>query len=103
MISKVDANGDGSIDRNEFQTLIMPILLNEIVAADEAAEHYRSIFLQADLDYSGFLSVDELFSVLLNQGVDINRQELVDLLIDFDHDGDAKLDIDEFVALMTSG
>jgi Ca2+-binding EF-hand superfamily protein len=40
--------------------------------------------------------------VLLKTGVDITRVELMELLIDFDHDGDAKLDIDEFVTLMTS-
>ena len=73
MIKSVDANGNGAIDRDEFQQLMMPIVLNEMVSSDESIEQYRSLFLEADLDYSGYLSVDELYSVLLKTGVDITR------------------------------
>jgi Ca2+-binding EF-hand superfamily protein len=52
---------------------MMPIVLNEMVGSDESIEQYRALFLEADLDYSGYLSVDELYSVLLRTGVDITR------------------------------
>lgn len=48
-------------------------ILNEIVSADDNIQKYRDMFLEADLDYSGYLSVDELYSVMLKQGVDITR------------------------------
>lgn len=65
MIAEVDENNDGEIDIHEFEKLMKDRILSEMVSADDNIQKYRDMFLEADTDFSGFLSVDELYSVLL--------------------------------------
>ena len=58
------------------------------------------MFKDADTDYSSFLTVDEVYTVLLKKGIDLSHEELCELIAEFDVSGDGKLDIDEFVAMM---
>jgi len=84
MILSVDFDKDGKISRQEFSTLMLPILLDELVAADDQLEDMRAKFIEADTDYSGFLSVDEFYVCLLNMGADVTRQEVVNMFSEFD-------------------
>lgn len=61
------------------------------------------MFLEADIDHSGFLSIDELYSCLRKSGISIDHQELIELMQEFDNDKNMQLDIDEFIAMMTMG
>ena len=58
------------------------------------------MFRDADTDYSGYLTADEVYTVLLKNGIDLKYDELIELMEEFDVSGDAQLDIDEFVAMM---
>ena len=60
------------------------------------------MFRDADTDYSGYLSIDEFYTCLLKNGIDLSHEELLELMNEFDVSGDAQLDIDEFVALMNT-
>lgn len=60
------------------------------------------MFKDADADYSGYLTADELYTVLIKNGVDLSYDELIELIQEFDVSGDAQLDIDEFVAMMNT-
>ena len=60
------------------------------------------MFKDADTDYSGYLTADEVYAVLLKNGVDLAYEELIELMNEFDVSGDAQLDIDEFVAMMNT-
>ena len=61
------------------------------------------MFLEADIDHSGTLSVDEIYSVILKIGAEVSMEELIELMNEIDVDRDGELDIDEFVALMNMG
>ena len=75
-----------------------------LLEQDDQVEEFRNMFRDADTDYSGFLTADEVYTVLLKRGIDLTWEELIELISEFDVSGDAKLDIDEFVAMMnTSG
>ncbi len=63
---------------------MLPILLDELVAGDDQIEDMRAKFREADKDYSGFLDVNEFYTCLLNMGVDVTRQEIVNLFTEFD-------------------
>lgn len=59
--------------------------------------------MDADIDHSGTLSIDEIFNVLLKMGAEVTMEELIELMNEIDVDRSGCLDIDEFVALMTLG
>lgn len=103
MIASVDDNNNGSIDREEFGKLMRPIILDMLLSAEDNIEKTRALFKEADVDYSGFLTADEVWNVLLKQGIDISFDELCELMEEFDMDGNMGLDIDEFVAMMNLG
>lgn len=63
---------------------MLPILLDELVASDDQLEDMRAKFIEADTDYSGFLSVDEFYICLMNMGADVTRQEVVNMFTEFD-------------------
>jgi Ca2+-binding EF-hand superfamily protein len=69
---------------------------------DDRVEDFRAMFRDADTDYSGYLSADEVYTVLLKNGIDLSFDELCELINEFDVSGDAQLDIDEFVAMMNT-
>ena len=81
---------------------MMPEMEGRLVDQDDRIEDFREMFRDADSDYSGYLSADEVYCVLLKNGVDLSYEELVELMNEFDVSGDAQLDIDEFVAMMNT-
>jgi len=103
MIASVDIDKNGKIDIQEFEELMKPILLDKLLASEDNLEATRALFREADVDYSGFLTADEVWNVLIKQGVDIGFEELCELMDEFDMDGNMGLDIDEFVAMMNLG
>lgn len=38
------------------------------------------MFRDADTDYSGYLSVDEIYSVMLKKGIELTYEELIELV-----------------------
>eukprot|EP00353_Schmidingerella_taraikaensis_P013099 CAMPEP_0185572746 /NCGR_PEP_ID=MMETSP0434-20130131/4621_1 /TAXON_ID=626734 ORGANISM="Favella taraikaensis, Strain Fe Narragansett Bay" /NCGR_SAMPLE_ID=MMETSP0434 /ASSEMBLY_ACC=CAM_ASM_000379 /LENGTH=151 /DNA_ID=CAMNT_0028188727 /DNA_START=1530 /DNA_END=1982 /DNA_ORIENTATION=- len=102
MIKTVDKDGDMRVDLNEFSALMRPEMQNRLLEQDERIEDFRAMFKDADTDYSGYLSADEVYTCLLRNGIDLTYEELLDLMAEFDVGGDAQLDIDEFVALMNT-
>ena len=81
---------------------MMPEMEGRLVDQDDRVEDFRQMFRDADSDYSGYLTADEVYCVLLKNGVDLSYEELVELMNEFDVSGDAQLDIDEFVAMMNT-
>lgn len=74
----------------------------ELLAQEDNVEDLRLKFLDADIDHTGALSVDEIYGVLLKLGAELTLDELIELMHEIDVDRNGCLDIDEFVALMTS-
>ena len=75
----------------------------EILSNGDELYDLRQMFMEADEDYSGFLTVDELQKCLTNLGANVSLEEVEKLLTEVDFDKDAKLDINEFIALMKLG
>lgn len=74
----------------------------ELLSNEDNVEDLRLKFLDADIDHTGTLGVDEIYGVLLKMGAELTMEELVELMHEIDVDRNGQLDIDEFVALMTS-
>ena len=73
----------------------------ELLSLEDNVEDLRAHFLDADVDHSGTLSVNEIYAVLLKMGADLTLEELIQLMNEIDVDRNGSLDIDEFIALMT--
>lgn len=81
---------------------MMPELTSRLLEQDDRIEDFRAMFKDADTDYSGHLTADEVYTVLLKEGIDLDYDDLIELMNEFDCDNNAKLDIDEFVAMMNT-
>ena len=81
----------------------MPLMEDELLSQEDRVEDLRSKFLEADVDYSGFLSVDELWGLLHKMGADVTTEDVVLLMNEIDVDRDGQLDIDEFISLLSLG
>jgi Ca2+-binding EF-hand superfamily protein len=102
MIEK--AGGDESgIGKKQFKGIMLPIMQDQLLSQEDNIEDLRLKFLEADVDGSGALSVDELFAALKKSGAQVTCEDIVQLVTEIDVDRDGELDIDEFVALMTHG
>ena len=77
LISSVDDNNDKVIDRTEFQTLMLPEMQRRLLEQDDRVEDFRGMFKDADTDYSGYLTADEVYTVLLKNGIDLKYDELI--------------------------
>jgi Ca2+-binding EF-hand superfamily protein len=67
--------------------MMLPKMLEDLLKQEENVEDLRAKFLEADVDQSGTLTIDELYSVLLKMGVDnINHDELRALMAEMDAD-----------------
>ena len=81
----------------------MDLLIDKVLTTQDTTDELRKNFKEADTDYSGFCTADELYGLLIKKKIDVKFNELIDLMAEFEVDGDGKLNIDEFIALMTCG
>jgi len=82
---------------------MLPRLKEELLAQDDNLQDLRNLFLEADVDHSGSLSIDEVYNVIRKMGAELKMEELIELMNEIDIDRDGELDIDEFMALMNMG
>lgn len=100
MIEKIDANCDGCVDINEFGELYRSIM-NERDEEDDMKEAF-DVF---DQNGDGFISVDELRSVLVSLGVKQGRtaEDCKRMIMKVDVDGDGRVNYKEFRQMMKGG
>jgi Ca2+-binding EF-hand superfamily protein len=96
MIREVDKDGSGSIEFNEFLTM-MAKRMSEITPEEELLEAFR-VF---DKDGSGTISVDELREVMKNLGENLTTEELEEMIKEADSNNDGAIDYSEFVKLLS--
>ncbi|XP_047982786.1 calmodulin-like protein 3 [Salvia hispanica] len=100
MITRVDVNGDGCVDIDEFSTLYQTIM-------DERNEEedMKEAFNVFDQNGDGFISVEELGSVLASLGLRQGRgaEECEKMINKVDADGDGRVDFNEFKQMMNAG
>ena len=96
IINDVDANGDGTIDFDEF-LYFLTRNTNEQEKEDELYEVFR-IF---DQDGNGLVSPSELKLGMMNIGERMTDQEVSDLIREADLDGDGHINFKEFCKIMS--
>ncbi|KAL8483088.1 hypothetical protein ACS0TY_025949 [Phlomoides rotata] len=100
MIDKVDVNGDGCVDIDEFGTLYQTIMDER-----DEEEDMREAFNVFDQNGDGFITVDELKTVLASLGLKQGRaaEDCKKMIMRVDEDGDGMVNFTEFKQMMRGG
>ncbi|KAJ4730354.1 Calmodulin-like protein [Melia azedarach] len=100
MIEKIDVNGDGYVDMNEFGGLYQTIMDER-----DEEEDVREAFNVFDQNGDGYITVEELRSVLMSLGLKQGRtvEDCRKMIKIVDVDGDGMVDFNEFKQMMKSG
>lgn len=69
------------------------------VPEDKLSE-YKEAFDMFDKDGSGFISIDEIFSIMKNFGNPMTKGEIKKMISSIDEDGNGELDFEEFITFM---
>ena len=95
MIEEVDEDKSETIDFKEFLGL-MARKMKETDAEDELLEAFK-VF---DRDGNGKISAHALRYVMLSSGEDLTEQDIQEMVMEADIDGDGFIDYQEFVKIM---
>uniref|UniRef100_A0A7N0ZWI8 EF-hand domain-containing protein n=1 Tax=Kalanchoe fedtschenkoi TaxID=63787 RepID=A0A7N0ZWI8_KALFE len=100
MIQKIDFNGDGCVDIHEFGELYRSLMGGR----DEEGD-MREAFNVFDQNGDGFITVDELRSVLASLGLKQGRtlEDCKKMITKVDADGDGRVNYKEFKQMMRGG
>ncbi len=93
MINEVDADGNNSIDFNEFLTILARKMKNT-----EYENKIKVAFKVFDKD--GFISAAELRHLLINLGEKLIDKEVEQMIRESDIDSDGQINYEEFVKMM---
>lgn len=114
MIARIDADGDGCVDEEEFGELYRAIMSTgggedeEKKGGDEGVEEdedMREAFRVFDANGDGYITVEELGAVLASLGLKQGRtaEECRRMIGQVDRDGDGRVDFHEFLQMMRGG
>ncbi|KAL2485383.1 Calmodulin-like protein 5 [Abeliophyllum distichum] len=100
MIEKIDVNADGCVDIDEFD-----VLYQTIMDEKDEDEDMRDAFNVFDQNGDGFITVDELKSVLASLGLKQGRtaEDCKKMIMKVDVDGDGVVNFAEFKQMMKGG
>jgi calmodulin len=94
MIREVDADGNDNIDFTEFLAL-----MSRQMRQSDIEEELRETFRVFDRDNDGFITPQELRTLLISLGLDSSAQVIRAMIAEADRNRDGKIDFQEFRAL----
>lgn len=105
MIEKIDVNGDGCVDIDEFGELYQSLMDNDQREEEEEEDDMKEAFNVFDQNGDGFITVDELRSVLASLGINQGRtiEDCKMMITKVDADGDGRVSYKEFRQMMKGG
>ncbi|XVF37708.1 hypothetical protein REPUB_Repub20aG0032900 [Reevesia pubescens] len=97
MIEKIDVNGDNCVDIDEFGELYQSLMDDK-----DEEEDMKEAFNVFDQNGDGYISVDELRSVLASLGLKQGKtvEDCKRMIMKVDVDGDGKVNFKEFKQMM---
>lgn len=100
MIEKIDVNGDGVVDINEFGELYRSIMDDK-----DEEEDMKEAFNVFDQNGDGFITEEELSTVLSSLGLKYGKaiDECKRMISNVDSDGDGMVNFIEFKRMMKAG
>ena len=96
MINEVDIDGSGSIEFNEFLTM-----MSKKIKENEVSNDIREAFKVFDRDSDGFISAEELTHVMSTLGENLTQEEIDEMSREADLDGDGRVSYEEFATMMS--
>ncbi|MBA0854922.1 hypothetical protein Goshw_006723 [Gossypium schwendimanii] len=100
MIEKIDVNGDNNVDIEEFRELYQSFMNDK-----DEEEDILEAFKVFDQNGDGYISVDELMSILVSLGLKQGKtiEDCKKMIMKVDVDGDGKVNFLEFKQMMKGG
>ncbi|KAJ2820395.1 hypothetical protein FBU31_005240, partial [Coemansia sp. 'formosensis'] len=95
MINEMDADGNGTIDFEEFLTL-----MQSHSSANSEESELREAFNVFDKDGNGYISKGELTLAMKGLGEDLSEIEISEMILEADTNKDGHIDFKEFVRMM---
>ena len=96
MIVKVDKDGSGTVELDEFVSLLG--LMKELYRVSE--EEIKGTFKIFDRNGDGSISSDELREVMTSVGAKLTEDEITAMIDEADADADGSVDYEEFLKMM---
>ena len=99
MFQKIDEDGDGRINYNEFLTLGNKNKMIDTDTDTDSGEEAAQTFHLFDLDYNGFISAPELRQVMRNLDSTLTDEQVFKMFKESDVDGDDRINYKEFLKM----
>ncbi|RLM99394.1 calcium-dependent protein kinase [Panicum miliaceum] len=96
LMDAADADGNGTIDYEEFITTTMH--MNRM----DRDEHLYTAFQYFDKDNSGYITMEELEQALREKGL-LDGRDIKEIVAEVDADNDGRINYTEFAAMMRKG
>eukprot|EP00359_Climacostomum_virens_P006996 CAMPEP_0204901686 /NCGR_PEP_ID=MMETSP1397-20131031/3221_1 /ASSEMBLY_ACC=CAM_ASM_000891 /TAXON_ID=49980 /ORGANISM="Climacostomum Climacostomum virens, Strain Stock W-24" /LENGTH=2959 /DNA_ID=CAMNT_0052070073 /DNA_START=53 /DNA_END=8932 /DNA_ORIENTATION=+ len=102
IVRMMDTNRNGKIELNEFKSAMESKIKQDIMRSEDSMQDLRAKFIKADYLKQGYLSPAQVGAVLRDMGITLSEEEFRAIIAAADANQDGQIDIDEFMALMTS-